>query len=51
MINFLYVQEDWLGTEDEIGSSNVYLNNSKLHLNLVPQGISWSRHQNCKRIG
>ena len=43
------VQEDWLGTKDEIGSSNVYLNNSKLHLNLVPQGISWSWHQNCKR--
>ena len=44
------LQEDWLGTKDEIGSSNVHLNNSKLHLNLVPQGISWSRHQNCKRM-
>ena len=20
-------------------------------LNLVPQGLSWSRHQNCKRFG
>ena len=33
------LQEDWLGTKDEIGSSNVHLYNSNLHLNLVPQEI------------
>ena len=47
----LALQEDWLGTKDEIGSSNVHLYNSNLHLNLVPQEISWSWHQSCKRIG
>ena len=35
----LNVQEDWLGTKDEIGSSNVHLYSSNLHLNLVPQEI------------
>ena len=33
------VQEDWLGTKDEIGSSNIHLYNSNLHLDLVPQEI------------
>ena len=33
------LQEDWLGTKDEIGSSNVHLYNSNLHLDLVPQEI------------
>ena len=33
------LQEDWLGTKDEIGSSNVHLYNSDLHLDLVPQEI------------
>ena len=41
------LQEDWLGTKDEIGSSNIHLYNSNLHLDLVPQDIS--QHQNCKR--
>ena len=45
------LQEDWLGTKDEIGSSNIRLYNSNLHLDLVPQEISWSWHQNCKRMG
>ena len=31
------LQEDLLGTKDEIGSSNVHLYNSDLHLDLVPQ--------------
>ena len=33
------LQEDWLGTKDEIGSSNIHLYNSNLHLDLVPQEI------------
>ena len=33
------LQEDWLGTRDEIGSSNVYLDSSNLHLDLVPQEL------------
>ena len=33
------MQEDWLGTKDEIGSSNVHLYSSNLHLDLVPQVI------------
>ena len=33
------MQEDWLGTKDEIGSSNVHLDNSNLHLDLVPQEL------------
>ena len=33
------LQEVWLGTKDEIGSSNIHLYNSNLHLNLVPQEI------------
>ena len=33
------VQEDWLGTKDEIGSSNVHLYSSNLHLDLVSQEI------------
>ena len=36
---FSGVQEDWLGTKDEIGSSNVHLYSSNLHLDLVPQVI------------
>ena len=36
------LQEDLIGTKDEIGSSIIHLNNSKLHLSLVPQEISWS---------
>ena len=45
------LQEDGLGTKDEIGSSSIHLYNSNLHLGLVSQEISWSRHQNFKRIG
>ena len=33
------LQEDWLGTKDEIGSSNVHLDSSNLHLDLVPQEL------------
>ena len=33
------LQEDGLGTKDEIGSSNIHLYNSNLHLDLVPQEI------------
>ena len=33
------MQEDWLGTKDEIGNSNVHLDSSNLHLNLVPQEL------------
>ena len=33
------MQEDWLGTRDEIGSSNVHLDSSNLHLDLVPQEL------------
>ena len=33
------LQEDWLGTKDEIGSSNIHLYNFNLHLDLVPQEI------------
>ena len=33
------LQEDWLGTKDEIGSSNVHLYSSNLHLDLVRQEI------------
>ena len=33
------MQEDRIGTKDEIGSSSVHLYNSNLHLNLVPQEI------------
>ena len=33
------MQEDWLGTKDEIGSSNVHLDSSNLHLDLVPQEL------------
>ena len=33
------LQEDWLGTKDEIGCSNVHLYNSNPHLDLVPQEI------------
>ena len=33
------MQEDWLGTKDEIGSSNIHLYSSNLHLDLVPQEI------------
>ena len=33
------LQEDELGTKDEIGSSNIHLYNSNLHLDLVPQEI------------
>ena len=33
------MQEDWLGTKDEIGSSNVHLDSSNLHLNLVLQEL------------
>ena len=33
------VQEDWLGTKDEIGNSNVHLDSSNLHLDLVPQEL------------
>ena len=48
-----YVQEDLLGTKVKRynGTSNVHLYSSDLHLDLVPQGWSWSRHQNCKRMG
>ena len=35
----MLMQEDLLGTKDEIGSSNVHLYNSNLHLDLVPQEI------------
>ena len=33
------VQEDWFGTKDKIGSSNVHLYISNPHLDLVPQEI------------
>ena len=33
------LQEDWLGTKDEIGSSNIHLYSSNPHLDLVPQEI------------
>ena len=33
------LQEDWLGTKDEIGNSNVHLDSSNLHLDLVPQEL------------
>ena len=33
------MQEDWFGTKDEIGSSNIHLDSSNLHLNLVPQEL------------
>ena len=33
------LQEDWLGTKDEIGSSNVHLDSSNLHLDLVLQEL------------
>ena len=33
------LQEDWLGTNDEIGSYNIHLYSSNLHLNLVPQEL------------
>ena len=33
------MQEDWLGTKDEIGSSNVHLDSSNLHLDLVLQEL------------
>ena len=33
------LQEVWLGTKDELGSSNIHLYNSNLHLDLVPQEI------------
>ena len=33
------LQEDWFGTKDEIGSSNVHLDSSNLHLDLVPQEL------------
>ena len=33
------LQEDELGTKDEIGSSNIHLHSSNLHLDLVPQEI------------
>ena len=33
------VQEDWFGTKDKIGSSNVHLDSSNLHLDLVPQEL------------
>ena len=33
------MQEDWLGTKDEIGSSNVHLDSSNPHLDLVPQEL------------
>ena len=45
------LQEDWLGTKDEIGSSNVHLDSSNLHLDLVPQELILVTAQNCKRIG
>ena len=31
------------------GTSNVHLYSSNLHLDLVPQELSWSRHQNYER--
>ena len=34
------MQEDWFGTKDEIGSSNVLLDSSNLHLALVPQELN-----------
>ena len=33
------MQEDWLGTKDEIGSSNVHLDSSNLLLDLVLQEL------------
>ena len=33
------LQEDWLGTKDETGSSNVHLDSSNPHLDLVPQEL------------
>ena len=33
------LQEDLLGTKDEMGSSGIHLYNSDLHLNLMPQEI------------
>ena len=33
------LQEDWLGTKDEIGSSNVHLDSSNLHLDLALQEL------------
>ena len=33
------LQEDWMGTKDETGSSNVHLDSSNLHLDLVPQEL------------
>ena len=33
------LQEDWLGTKDEIGNSNVHLDSSNPHLDLVPQEL------------
>ena len=38
IVNYL-VQEDWFGTKDKIGSSNVHLDSSNLHLDLVPQEL------------
>ena len=35
----LLVQEDLLGTKDEMGSSGIHLYNSDLHFNLMPQEI------------
>ena len=39
MLEVFVLQEDWLGTKDEIGSSNVHLDSSNLHLDLVPQEL------------
>ena len=33
------MQEDWFGTKDEIGSSNVHLDSSNLHLDLALQEL------------
>ena len=52
------LQEDWLGTKDEIGSSNIHLYNSNLHLiwchrkypghgTRIARGLDWY-NKNCQ---
>ena len=43
------VQEDWMGTQGI--SQLLFIRFTPEFLSLVPQELSWSQYQNCKRIG